>query len=294
MFKYQKKWDTNLIILQRSKSISGIAYHKTGPEDGLGPVLLFVHGVGLRAESWGPQIDRFKSSYQVYAIDMPGHGQSDPLEGEPELHDYVMRIASFIWEEFDQPVIIIGHSLGALIAAEIAARYNDICCGAVAISAIYQRTDEALAAVKARAAFIKANPDQDLAIGPVARWFEDTACDDAQLCTDMIKSNSGAGYGAAYSAFANSRGVDPELLRNTERPILFLTGEGDGNSSPDMSKKLSETAPFGSLSIIKDAKHMVPLSHAKEVGDALASFFETVNGSNQGSTRHANNEIGKL
>jgi len=60
-----------LKILQRSKSKHGIAYHKIGS----GPPLVLIHGVGLRAESWGAQIAYFKSRFTVYALDLPGHGE---------------------------------------------------------------------------------------------------------------------------------------------------------------------------------------------------------------------------
>lgn len=71
--------------MEWSREISdGIAYYSSGNQDSNNkndkttPVV-FVHGVGLRAESWYQQIAAFSDRYRCYAIDMPGHGESDLL-----------------------------------------------------------------------------------------------------------------------------------------------------------------------------------------------------------------------
>ena len=51
---------------------NGIAYLETGE----GEPLLLIHGVGLNAEAWGPQIDALSDTHRVIALDMPGHGGS--------------------------------------------------------------------------------------------------------------------------------------------------------------------------------------------------------------------------
>ena len=56
---------------------------------GAGEPLLLVHGVGLRAEAWQPQIDRFADRFRVIAVDLPGHGESTGLTGDPLLPAYV-------------------------------------------------------------------------------------------------------------------------------------------------------------------------------------------------------------
>ncbi len=44
-------------------------------EAGAGEPLLLIHGVGLRAEAWAPQM---RLEAHVFAVDMPGHGDSTP------------------------------------------------------------------------------------------------------------------------------------------------------------------------------------------------------------------------
>jgi pimeloyl-ACP methyl ester carboxylesterase len=53
----------------------------------------------------------------VIAVDMPGHGDSDPLPGTPALPDYVAWAARVVQALGLGPVSVAGHSMGALIAA---------------------------------------------------------------------------------------------------------------------------------------------------------------------------------
>jgi len=57
----------------RYKSSNNIAYYR----EGSGVSLLFIHGVGLRLESWSAQLKYLKHHFDVIAIDLPGHGESD-------------------------------------------------------------------------------------------------------------------------------------------------------------------------------------------------------------------------
>jgi len=264
-----------LKILQRSKSKHGIAYHKIGS----GPPLVLIHGVGLRAESWGAQIAYFKSRFTVYALDLPGHGESDGLQiSDPDVQAYTDKITDFINEDIGQPSIICGHSLGALIALDLHQRYPKACAAIAAISTIYERGDEAFKAVKARAKYIKDNPDLDLAISPITRWFEDINSAQACHCRDMIESNSAAGYSAGYGAFANNRGASADGIKSSNVPLLFLTGESDYNSTPAMSEALASLSETAHTAIIKEARHMVLLTHSKETNTALDAFVKKAQG----------------
>lgn len=236
---------------------------------------MFIHGVGLWAESWGPQIDYFKSRFTVFAIDLPGHGESELLgKAFPDVQSYSERVQNFINTEIGMPSMVIGHSLGALIGADIAIKYPQTCRAVAAISTVYDRSEQASKAVKIRAGFIRQNPTYDLASSPITRWFNDPLCKEAILCSDMISNNSSQGYADAYHAFAYCSGVDPIGIAKTDTPFLFLTGEEDKNSTPAMSETLSNVTQNATAVIIKDARHMVQLSHAKETNAALDDFIK--------------------
>jgi pyruvate dehydrogenase E2 component (dihydrolipoamide acetyltransferase) len=62
--------------------------------------------------------------YSVHAPDLPGHG--DTLSEETSLEAMAGLVASFIRESLSGPVGLVGHSIGAIIAAEVAARWPDL------------------------------------------------------------------------------------------------------------------------------------------------------------------------
>ena len=63
---------------------------------GEGPVILLVHGVGLRAEAWNTQIDVLSPKWRTSAIDLPGHGGSPLIREQSVLSDYTNAIAEVL------------------------------------------------------------------------------------------------------------------------------------------------------------------------------------------------------
>lgn len=92
---------------------------------GSGPAVVLIHGTGAAAESnWGPLIESLSSAYTVLAPNLPGAGATPPSTiglGLPELADQVVatvRAAGAV-DGFH----LVGHSLGAVVAASVAARH---------------------------------------------------------------------------------------------------------------------------------------------------------------------------
>ncbi|NRB05154.1 MAG: alpha/beta fold hydrolase, partial [Rhodobacteraceae bacterium] len=127
----------------RSKR-DGIAYVVAGQ----GPHVLFLHGVGLRAEAWGAQIDALVAAgFRVMAPDMLGHGET-PFAPAQSIAEYAAPLAAFL----ETQTVIVGHSMGAMMAVELASSYAQNVRGVAALNAIYQRDAAAKAAVQSRVA----------------------------------------------------------------------------------------------------------------------------------------------
>ena len=103
--------------------------------------MLLLHGVGLRAESWAKQLLAFDGHVQLIALDLPGHGESARLAPRtPRLEDYRDALVRFIEEVIGQPVILAGHSLGGLLALELACARSDLTLGLAALNTVFQRS----------------------------------------------------------------------------------------------------------------------------------------------------------
>ena len=262
-----------LTTQHRFKSDQGLSYIKCGS----GPAIVLVHGVGLCAEAWLHQTEALSASHTVYAVDMPGHGQSNLLAKESaDLTEYVDVIAQWIDQEIKEAVIMMGHSMGAMITMQFAARYPRLCRGAVALNLVYRRSDDARNSVQERAQSMLNNPDIDRVSLPVLRWFGEAPKgfekEMSALCATWLNDAPALGYAKAYDIFSRNDGPLDEELSNLNVPIAFITGDMDNNSSPEMSQKMAAITPQGMAHVIANSRHMVQLTHPNEVNPLLLDF----------------------
>lgn len=240
---------------------------------GAGEPLLLIHGVGMNARAWAPQMAELAKGWRVIAVDMPGHGGSSPLPAGARLTDYVAWAARVIEALALGTVNVAGHSMGALIATGLAVDYPELIRRVAVLNAVHRRTPEARAAVEARADQIAAGGYDTEA--PLARWFG--AGDEAVRATvaGWLHEVSPAGYAAAYAAFARGDDVYADQWHRITCPALVLTGDGDANSTPDMTCTMAAAAPRGRAVVIRGHRHMVNLTAPEQVTRALQDWLAT-------------------
>lgn len=241
-------------------------------EAGAGPILVLLHGVGLRAEAWSAQIAAFSPRMRVVALDMAGHGGSDPLPGTPGLPDYVAWAAGAIEALDAGPVAVAGHSMGALITLGLAVERPDLVARAAPLNAVFRRSPEARAAVLGRA--------RDLAQGlgtpeaPLARWFVPGEAPEARAeVAQWLREVSPQGYAAAYAAFATGDATYADRLSSIRCPVLALTAEFDGNSTPEMTRQIAAAIPGARAAVIAGERHMAPMTAPEAVNRELAAWL---------------------
>ena len=266
------------MIQQKNKSKNGIAYYKTGK----GPAVILIHGLGLRSESWVEQIKILKKNYTIYSLDLPGHGQSKLLSKKrSKLKSLCSEITKFIKLININSPILIGHSLGALITIEIAGNNPNILKSGIAISSVYKRSKDALRKVQTRAKEIKENPNEEILVNKlIERWFGKSKSlkmyNHAKFIKKLLllnKKNNFVGYANAYDLFSRLDGNSTKTIKNIKVPMLYITGEKDLNSTPSMSKKLAKINDHN-YAVIKGARHMVQLTHAKQCNFHLINFIK--------------------
>lgn len=243
-------------------------------EVGSGPPVVLLHGVGLRAEAWNAQIGPLAQHCRVIALDLPGHGESALPRQCISVSHYTALIASVL-ARLKEKAVMFGHSMGAMIALELAAQRSDQVRGVAALNAVFERTIEAAKAVQARAA----NLDADSGTDPTAtleRWFGRDESAEREACARWLRSVEPAAYKSAYTAFAQSKIPSGDALARLTCPSLFMTGALEPNSTPQMSKRMAEIAPNSRAIIIEGAAHMMPMTHPVEVTDVLLEFLQEV------------------
>lgn len=94
-------------------------------EKGHGTPLVFLHGLGMDRRIWTPFMDALAGEFRCIAVDLPGHGNSADLAatGDYEFQAVAERIHHALRQSDIADPVIIGHSMGAVVASFYAVRF---------------------------------------------------------------------------------------------------------------------------------------------------------------------------
>lgn len=105
--------------------------------------VVFIHGIGHSGNAWQEVIDQLPADIRVISVDLLGFGQSP----KPHWAIYSVRlqarmfIATVLRLRIAGPMILVGHSLGALVSVEIARRYPLLVKSLILCSPPFYRPD---------------------------------------------------------------------------------------------------------------------------------------------------------
>ena len=97
-----------------------IAFERSGR----GPPLVLVHGTTADHTRWAPVLPTLEEHFTVYAIDRRGRGESGDTP-EYDLEREFEDVTAVV-ESIDEPVVLLGHSYGALCSLEAALRTDNL------------------------------------------------------------------------------------------------------------------------------------------------------------------------
>jgi 4,5:9,10-diseco-3-hydroxy-5,9,17-trioxoandrosta-1(10),2-diene-4-oate hydrolase len=111
--------------------VGGINTHYVVAGDGR-PLLLF-HGLGASVVTWRDNIGPLSKAFRVYAVDLPGHGDSDKPDIDYATDTMVQFVKDFIESLNLERPAIIGSSVGGALALMTALRHPDLVSGLVLV-----------------------------------------------------------------------------------------------------------------------------------------------------------------
>lgn len=89
---------------------------------GSGSPLLLVHGLGSSLRNWDPIVATLALERDVIVVDLPGFGESAPLDGEVTIATLTDAVEQFLRSEGLENIDIVGSSMGARMVLEMARR----------------------------------------------------------------------------------------------------------------------------------------------------------------------------
>lgn len=95
-------------------------------DEGSGPALLFVHGIGASMTNWAPNIEFFRRGYRVIALDLPGFGKSGFADNDCTVEHFCGAILGLLEHLGVENGSVIGNSLGGLIALHMTLEHPEL------------------------------------------------------------------------------------------------------------------------------------------------------------------------
>lgn len=78
--------------------------------------ILFLHGFGAALTQWRANLLPLSEHHTIYALDLLGFGASEKASTEYRVNLWVEQVRDFCEQFVGEPVVLVGHSLGALVA----------------------------------------------------------------------------------------------------------------------------------------------------------------------------------
>ncbi|MFA9377933.1 MAG: alpha/beta fold hydrolase [Lachnotalea sp.] len=241
-------------------------------EEGEGDIILMLHGWGSNLLPFNSLIKHLSSHYKIYALDMPGFGNSEEPDFPWAVDDYVNFIIKFTQRMNISSAILIGHSFGGECIIKLA----NIDTLPFQINKIILMGS---AGVRHPKTF-----EQKLKIKTykLGKWFLKLKL--IQLlypdALENFQSKSGsADYRAASPLMRQSfvkvinEILDEHYFANIKSSTLLIWGENDTATPLVDGQYMEKTIPGAGLVTIKNAGHYVYLDQAFTVYKVIDSFL---------------------
>ena len=252
--------------------------------DGVGEGALAVallHGVGGGRRIWGTEAGGTAQALaaagcRVIALDLPGYGDS-PLPAELSTAAMADAVVDTLRALDARPAVLLGHSMGGMVAQEIAARDPDavralvLACTSPAFGK--PGGDWQQGFLRDRLAPLDAGLGmaalaRQLVAGMVSPQADAAAVEAGAACMARVPE---ATYRAALQAIV---GFDRrEALPHITVPTLCLAAEHDRTAPPEVMARMAARIPGASLAVLPGAGHLANVEQPAAFATAVLDFL---------------------
>ena len=272
---------------------------EAGPPSTRGAV--FLHGSALRTDVWHYQLEGI-GDHRLVFYDLRGHGMSQPKgERRYSISTLVDDLMAVIEDSGLEQVVLVGHSVGGMIALELCSGRPDLLGGLIKGVVCVNTTDRpAYETVTGGAAIARAERVLRRPLDAIGNHHSRV-----DYLRRIIKPTDSVFLAVSYAAFGphgSARQIDftydmlaetptdvlfdlfkayrdfkvTDLLPDVTVPVLVMTGTHDRITVPGASQFLADNLPKAELKVFENCGHMSMLEKHKEFNTMLSEFFDEV------------------
>lgn len=248
-------------------------------QSGQGKFVILLHGIGSGADSFADLSQRLASRFSVLVWNAPGYGLSSDPPRPLEPAEYGWVLASALQGVGVDRAVVVGHSFGAVVAAELAKRSPEQVAGVVLADASvgdgakpaqdrersWRERCEAIVQLGPQGLAERRVPELLAQPGPTAAY--------AQAMAVMRKVRA-AGYQSA--AWTLHQAEEMSFWKRWRKPALLLWGARDRVTSPEQAQALARAMPQARLVLLPQAGHLSYLEAPERFAQEVAQFADAV------------------
>jgi pimeloyl-ACP methyl ester carboxylesterase len=240
-------------------------------EAGSGAPVLYLHGEGR--PTWTPFHDALARRHRVIAPLHPGYGGSTGNEKLQDLTDLLYYYLDFLDQLGLRGLPLIGHGLGGMVAAELAAVQPDRFTALVLVApmGLWLPDDPVQDFFVMTPAELAAALYHDPA-SPAARAASETPTEGDALIEFHLERAKSLATAAKYLWPIPNRG----LAKRTHRiaaPTLIVWGASDGIASPRYAEALRERIAGARVTIVEEAGHLPHEEQPAKLAEIVSAFL---------------------
>jgi 3-oxoadipate enol-lactonase len=237
---------------------------------------LCIHGLGGTSNTWTPLLPAL-SRFTAVRFDLPGSGRSHRVEGALSIDGFVEACLRVLSSRGIERVHVLGHSLGTIVAAHLAAREPRIVRSLALFGPLLAPPDVARTNIRARAA--KAHGEGVAGMQAIADTLvqastsaETRARRPAVVAyvRESLMRQDPEGYARTCEALAAAEPADATAITC---PTLLVTGDEDGVAPPQSVRAMGGKIAGSRVEVLRGCGHWTPLEKADECIEILRRFY---------------------
>lgn len=245
-------------------------YCVDGPDGGL-PVV-FANSLGTDLRVWDAMLPLLPKGLRIVRYDKRGHGLSESFPAPYAMDDHVADLAALLDTLGISGAVVVGLSIGGLIAQGLAASRPDLVRALVLMDTAHRiGTAESW---NARIEAIRSGGLESIADAVMERWFSaafrETRADDVLGWRNMMVRTPVEGYIGSCTAIRDTDyGVEAAAL---SVPTLALCGSNDLATPPDLVRATAALIPGARFELIDGPGHLPPVEAPERTAELVAGF----------------------